>query len=238
MNGCQKERDLNLLLVKVPLEERQAVEVKQERLGAPVLLDIDWARHYCQHCRRVDVDKRRSRPLEKPVDLHGLVAQDLCLDSIRDPRRGSLNRERAVVVLVLELSALVVDAMILDRLSNQAETGVGRVDAYGVDEVQHKLQGLAEGARSRLHVHVFGDERPLGLGLLVAFLRLDALDDLDDPRDQLAQLSLWYQIPELVPTMPWFVVPDPGVGTNHEFQRIFLFNLRHTPEMYEPSVRC
>ena len=183
--GHQERRRLGLL-AKLDLQQREAVDVKQQGLGAELRLDVEGAGDQREHRRRVRVDKRRRRPGEQPIERDGLLFLDLALDGVLDPGGGALEGERAVVELVLELAALVVDAVVRDDRRDQAKARVGSVDAHGVDPVQEKLERLAEDARPWLLVHGLGDELPLGLGLVVALRRLDALDDADDRSNELA----------------------------------------------------
>ena len=102
----------------------------------------------------------------------------------------TLEREHSAVDLVPEGRALVLDAPVPDDVGDRAEARVGGVEAHAVDPAQNEFERLAKHPRLLVRVGGVAQNRkdgalPLGPGLLVALLRLEALhhahDRLDEP---------------------------------------------------------
>ena len=90
-------------------------------------------------------------------------------DGLVEPRRCALERECAIVELLLELFALIVYAMVDDNRQDETKARIGRVDAHDVD-ANEKLELIAQSARCLVvSLDVDRLERlPLGFGLPVA----------------------------------------------------------------------
>ena len=122
--------------------------------------------------------------LEEIIDVDDVALDDV-EDGGLDPVGGALEGEGAVLELVVELAALVVDAVVLDDRGDEAEAGVGGVDAHGVDAVEEELEDLAEGRGVLDRGQVRGaedveDRVGLLVGLLVAGRGLLAFGELAD----------------------------------------------------------
>mmetsp|Transcript_4190 Transcript_4190/g.11970 ORF Transcript_4190/g.11970 Transcript_4190/m.11970 type:complete len:256 (+) Transcript_4190:544-1311(+) len=105
-----------------------------------------------------------------------------------DPGSRRLHRDGAVLDLVVELAALVLDPVRHDDGRDEAQARVGRVDAHRVEPLQHKLQPPAQRPRPLLHAPRSRHRRlrlaPLARRLLLAPHRLRALHHLDERGDE------------------------------------------------------
>ena len=68
-------------------------------------------------------------------------------DGLADPRRGALEREGALLELLLKLFALVVYAVLHDHTGHITYSRVGRVDEHHVHPIEQKLELIAQSAR-------------------------------------------------------------------------------------------
>jgi hypothetical protein len=64
----------------------------------------------------------------------------------RERDLSALEGEGAVLELLGELAALVLEAVVLDHRRDEAKAGVGGVDPDGVHALQQELERVAEGA--------------------------------------------------------------------------------------------
>ena len=152
---------------KVTVEPLKAVRFEHHRLRA----------HF-----RV---KRRNRVEHSPGD----DAVEIALAGVHgvlEPRRSETERNRAGVDPFLELSALVVDAVVADHRRNGPEPGVGRVDAHDVEAFEEKLETLAKHRRAARRLTHFAAQHGESLRSLgFAPLQLHALDDCHHRLDEL-----------------------------------------------------
>ena len=160
------------------LEGGQVLHIKEKRLWARVRSELVLARDEREHSVGMHLDIGRVAPSEHVLRVS---------DGPVDPGRGALEREGAILELLVKLLALIVDAMKHHRGHEEREVGIGPVEAHDIEAIEEKLGMMAQGGGNLLLVlDVDRLERlPHGSGFLHALGQLDALDDVCDGGKQL-----------------------------------------------------
>jgi hypothetical protein len=124
VSGCNEHSSTRDNVLKLALEQRQPVQVKQEGFWAPLLLQESRIHHQSQHCCRVDCCIRGGLPSQQTLKAHSLNSY-LLPETSADPFPCSFQSQRAFVQLVLKFPLFIVDPMILYHWSNQSQPAQG-----------------------------------------------------------------------------------------------------------------
>ena len=163
----------------VILESKDAVDVHGEGGGAGERGDGLREKDQVEHGLHVgDVKLGSGCAADLVSDEVGLA------EGLAEPSAGGVEGEGAAGELVGELAALVVEAVVAHDGGDEAEAGVGAVDAEGVDAIEEEAKAAYESAG--LGIAGFGEEQgfldggPELAGLLIPRRALLALDEVED----------------------------------------------------------